>query len=411
MPAAKSAPRRNIIAAAIDLLLYPHAWVRSAAARVLGLALATVPAEAFLSGSGSRGDVAAVVASAAKPAAVSLPPWAQWMASPAALHAVARRCVSQLASPLLTSALADQASRNLLHLTLALHAATPASAREPLDTAVAAGHAADVAAGAVAATTTAAAASAAGASSSGTADQLMRLFSFACAVGRFHADTARGALLRWIAAASVRLPASDMRRYLRPVVQLLYRLSQLPEAPSAGGIGGGVAAAAAAPAASSGSRATSNANANLVGAEARGLGAETLELLQSSLGAQAVLQMLAAERAAVASTRLVRRRDRAQQRITDPVAAAREREKKQKAKRRQKARRVATLKHTRGREPVLPRSSFAAPHAAAPLASPSTTGASEAGGGGGSSDRLVPERRGGPAANSFMSGRKRKRAE
>jgi uncharacterized membrane protein YgcG len=140
-------------------------------------------------------------------------------------------------------------------------------------------------------------------------------------VGRLRNEHAQTAALKWMTAAALRLPPTEMLRYLVPAARLLYRLtsSDAPEAQ--------------------------------LSAAVRMLATEAVELLQSHAGSQAFLCALNAERARVASVRLARRRDRALQKVLDPAAAAAVKAKKQAAKVRSKARRVDEHRLRAGKAP------------------------------------------------------------
>ena len=258
--AARAAPR--ITAAAVDLLIHPHAWVRMAAARLVGLHLASAPAAA--------------------PAAAAPAPW---LASPPALLALCMRCVSQLASRALGPRLAEQATKNLVAATLLLADA----ARLPAA-------AAPAVAGAAAAPALA-------------ADPLLAVFFRATtAAASRGGDACRLAVLKWLAACALRLPAADTLRCLAPAARLLHRLVN-EAVVGAAGAGG-------------------------CSAEVKALAGEALELLQGALGVGAVVGALSEERRRCAERRAARTAARAQLKVTAPQAAAREKIERQAVKRR-----------------------------------------------------------------------------
>jgi hypothetical protein len=128
------------------------------------------------------------------------------------------------------------------------------------------------------------------------------------------------AVLQWVAAASVRLPPSAWPRFLPAALRLLFRISTLGDS-----------------------------EASSYPASVRALAQETGELLQSHVGVDVYVRLLAAERNRVAAARLARRRDRAVERVLDPQAAAQAKAKRQAAKLRQKKRKVDEFRMQKGK--------------------------------------------------------------
>jgi hypothetical protein len=360
-----NADSSNVILAASELLLFPMAWVRLAAARLLGLFL-------------SRRDVAAIDAPAA------------FLASGRVLSALGLRMCNQLTSRHLGTRLAEQAAKNLTFVTLALSAIVPASQRNAISASVAQGHAVDIANAADAAradeiprtnacadsssriptsdevnasagdgkaralfdigkrasnVTGANTAAAAGDDKIDSADDgadefadddtdegdgrakhdpVFSIIARACSIARFpvlgqDGDTARSAVLLFLSSVAQRLPSGELLRYLAPITRLILRLST-------DGADSGAAPSAA----------------------TASLAAEALTLFQKVAGPQAVLGALNAERARVAAVRLGRRRARATLAVTDPEAAAAEKQRRNQSKARGKKRRVEEVMLAKG---------------------------------------------------------------
>lgn len=402
-PMVDDASGQNIIAAASNLLLYPHAWVRLAASRLLGLFLSRRAVERFqqaadttaasaqtsdadvdvdedvdavdeegdeAGGDGSGDEEAdeesdddeasgdddadddageqelehsnAAAAAEASNAALrssmrDVDGAAVWMASERVLTTLALRTCSQLASRHLGTHLADQAAKNLVFLSLSLHAIVAPERRNDLDPLVAEGHQADAATSASA--SSAAAAEGAmdeGADDEGNAaggaaeseqremkrDPVFSIFARACNVARFHGDAAKSAVLKWIAAVSMRLPRDEMLRYIVPPAKLLYRLTSmdLPD--------------------------------HEISPATRALASEAVELLQGQVGTHAFLRVYNQERARVASVRISRKRDRAMLKVVDPEAAALAKSKKSAVKYRQKKRKIEGFKAAKGKPTI-----------------------------------------------------------
>jgi hypothetical protein len=191
-PVVADATGMNMPSAAAGLLTYPHAWVRLAASRVLGLFLSRRRVEGFAAaavaaaeeeaaegdgesdgcgeeedeevdakGNEAGGDEeeeeeaedgdeeAEEAADAALADAVAaLDGAAVWMANERILSAVALRVVAQLSSRHLATPLAEPVAKNLVFLTLALHANVPEGRRNAVNATVQGGADADAAAAA-----------------------------------------------------------------------------------------------------------------------------------------------------------------------------------------------------------------------------------------------------------------------
>ena len=378
---APSASPADVVAAACDLLLFPHAWVRLAAARLLGAFLARRDLTSFA----ATPPPSPAGAASSSPSSASNACGA-WLRDEATLHRLASRLASQLGGAHSGPALLEQAAKDALFVALALHASVPVSRRNKVHPllaleeerqeggASAAAAAADGEAaeggdsdedgsgsdddddddddggsaegGATAASSSAAAAAAKpshdneDASEEGEEEQrdpLYRLVDRLCHMAAQppkprrtdnsgsgnsssnSGDASRSAILRLLAALVVKLPPNEARRYALPVVRLLYRVTSADDADAS------------------------------VSAGSRALASEALELLQERLGSAPVLRALNAERARVASKRFQRRKDRALAKIIDPAAAARAKEKRQRAKLRQKKRKVEAFRAAKGK--------------------------------------------------------------
>lgn len=312
----------NAVAAAANALLYPHAWVRASASRVLGQ---------FFSGKQPE----------------ELP---AWLAQADVLQRLCYRCVSSLDVPTgLPAAYADQVTKNLVFSSLALRhvvavrAGVAGVGLAPLDPVVAAGHAIDVGAhqqtqqeAAVDKTGSSGNDEVSGSESEGeeegeggqvagarSVDELVAVFIRATSTASKSAgDITKACVLRWMAAVTLRLPLSDLLRCLVPCVRLLYRLTTvaLPERECS--------------------------------SETRALAQEAVELVQAQAGAQAFLHAFNAERLRVGANKVQRRKDKMLQRVLDPEAAAAQKAKRQAAKLRQKKRKIAGYKLVKGKEGV-----------------------------------------------------------
>jgi hypothetical protein len=211
-------------------------------------------------------------------------------------------------------------------VTLALHHMVPLARRNPVDADVAAGAAADEGSAGSGGAPPAASASQAAAGPVEAAapprvgsDPVYRVFDRATTVARMRGGAACSAVLKWMSAVALRLPAAETRRYMVPCARLLYRLT------------------------------SSDAPDTQLAPSVRALAAEAVDLLQSHAGAQAFLRAFNAERGRTTTRRLARRRDRALQKVLDPAAAARLKAKKQAGKVRAKARRISEYRLLKGK--------------------------------------------------------------
>jgi U3 small nucleolar RNA-associated protein 20 len=290
-------------AGALNLLRYPHAWVRLAAARVVGAYLAAPRAEP----AHARG--------------------AHWAASTGPLLALARASVHQLSATSLGPRTSAQAEKNLVHATLALWDATPPAARAPSP---------EPPAGAGAGAPSNAmddgdgdgdgsgddggAAGGEGGAAAGPTDPVLLVFHAATTAGSFAGgDATKSAVLRWLAACALRLPREGLRRYLSPAARFLHRVTT-----------GRFSRAACAP-------------------ETVALAGEALELLCDCAGVEEVTRAMNGERARAEGVRRARAAARAQLRVTDPAAAAAERLRRNAAKARAQKRAVTALRAAQGR--------------------------------------------------------------
>jgi len=139
-------------------------------------------------------------------------------------------------------------------------------------------------------------------------------------IGTTGGATAVAAVLKWVAAAVVRLPAASSHRYLAPVVRLLYRIGTLGDS-----------------------------EASSYPAPVRALAQETDELVQAHVGGDVYVRLLGEERNRVAAARLARRQERAVERVVDPLAAAASKAKRQAAKLRQKQRKIDDFRMQKGK--------------------------------------------------------------
>ena len=299
--------------AVFQLLLYPHAWVRLAAMRWLDL---------FLERRTTTAAAAAVGTTA--PAAAASPSHSV-LRSPATCFRVARLLATQLSSPHLGAALADRSVRCLLFLTLLLFEKTQqasggdAAADEEAE-AEGGPSTVDPGDGGASKAPPRAAASAVSASAPRPSDPLLRLFDRMASKGTTGGAIAVAAVLKWVAAAVVRLPAASSPRYLGPVVRLLYRIGTLGDS-----------------------------EASSYPAPVRALAQETDELVQAHVGGDVYICLLGEERNRVAAARLARRQERAVERVVDPLAAAASKAKRQAAKLRQKQRKIDEFRMQKGK--------------------------------------------------------------
>jgi hypothetical protein len=154
-------------------------------------------------------------------------------------------------------------------------------------------------------------------------DALLSVFVRATSTAsRSSGDITKACLLRWMAAVALRLPVPDLLRCTVPCVRLLYRLTTvvLPERECS--------------------------------SDTRALAQEAVELLQAQAGAQAFLQAFNAERGRIGGRKMQRRKERVLQRFMDPSAHAASKAKKQAAKTRQKKRKIAAFKASKGKDGV-----------------------------------------------------------
>jgi hypothetical protein len=321
-----------------ELLLYPHAWVRLAAVRWL---------DVFL----SRRDIPAVLGISGPLLSIT-----SWLRSPTTCFRVARMLATQLTSPHLGPALVDHCVRCLLFLTLLLNELTQcdianaSSIRSATSGAATAGVRCDADTdddtekcdvgdnirenvgascdmGPLKATDVV--------NVSGLAtrhDPLLRLFDRMSSIGTTGSAAATRAVLKWIAAAAVRLPSAVTNRCLPPIVRLLFRIATTADvggkAPS-GGATGGISGA--------------------YPSDVRALATEAGELIQAHVGGAVYVSQLNVERNRVAAARMTRRQDRALTRVLDPQVAAQTKAKRQAAKMRYKKRKVDEFRMMKGK--------------------------------------------------------------
>ena len=329
--------------ATCDLLLFPHAWVRLAAGRVFGLFLSRRSIELFSSAAvAGRFEELSI----AKHVQAS-DPLAVFLASENALYTICMRLCTQLTSKHIGSSIAEQTTKNLIFATLSLHSLVPLHRRNKVDPIVERGRKEDEASESSSAT---------GVQSnkpqvddsvdertqeesddekedgddlaSKDRDPVYSVFARACNVARLlpqgsafgdddagaKGEEARAAVLKFVAAVSLRLERGEMLRYLVPIVRLIHRLT----AETMSGAGGGGS--------KSGKQVSDKSDPT---AMSRGLALESLELLQAQAGQQAVLLALNAERGRVQRLRLDRRKERAVLKVTDPEAAGLEKQRRQ----------------------------------------------------------------------------------
>ena len=323
----------NVAAGAVELLRYPHAWVRLTASRALGLCLARRKLDAFAPQSSAQHSMA-----------FTQDPAGYWLHDISVVSSIARRLVGQLSAPDIGDTAAEEAAKNLVTLALALHRLTPLAERNTVTVAVAT----------VGATHGAAFAPDAPvrdvrdyddkadddgnedavddddiddssesdedtdyvAAKPRLRDPLYGLVDYACSVAARNTDASVAAVLKWTAAIASTLPGEEMLRYLIPVVRLLYRITESDDA--------------------------------TISAATRALATEATELLAARVGSEAFTHALSAERARVSSIRLRRRHNRAMLKVMDPAAALRAKEKRQRAKLRQRRRKADAFREAKG---------------------------------------------------------------
>ena len=149
---------------------------------------------------------------------------------------------------------------------------------------------------------------------------MLTVFHAATTAGSFSGgDATKVAVLRWLAAVSLRLPGAELARYLPPAARFLHRLTS-----------GRFPPAECSP-------------------QTVALAGEAVELLGEVAGVDAVSRALGAERVRAEATRRARATARAQLRVTDPAAAAAERIRRNAAKGRSQKRAVAAMREAKGR--------------------------------------------------------------
>jgi hypothetical protein len=329
--------------ATCDLLLFPHAWVRLAAGRVLGLFLSrrsiSLFSDAAIAGNFEENSIIKYVKATDPPAA--------FLGSESALHTVCMRLCTQLTSKHIGSSIAEQTTKNLIFATLSLHSLVPVHRRNKVDSVVDRGRRADesslVSVNEAKNTKEDTILNVAeegreddeevekvegGEIDLNDRDPVYSVFARACNVARLlpqgsgfndddagaKGEEARAAVLRFVAAVSLKLERNEMLRYLVPIVRLIHRLTT----DSLSGAGGGGS--------KSGQQVMDKSDPT---AMSRGLALEALELLQAQAGQQAVLLALNAERGRVQRLRLDRRKERAVLKVTDPEAAGLEKKRRQ----------------------------------------------------------------------------------
>lgn len=330
--------------ATCDLLLFPHAWVRLAAGRVFGLFLSRRSIELF----SSAAAAARYEESSISKHVLDIDPPAAFLASENTLYTVCMRLCTQLTSKHIGSSIAEQTTKNLIFATLSLHSLVPLHRRNKVDPIVDRGRKEDEASESLSSNhalqsnepkvddTVDEKTQDESDEEKDDADDVIRndrdpvysVFARACNVARLlpqgsgfgdddsvaKGEEARAAVLRFVAAVSLRLERNEMLRYVVPIVRLIHRLT----AETMSGAGGGGT--------KSGKQISDKSDPT---AMSRGLALESLELLQAQAGSQAVLLALNAERGRVQKLRLDRRKERAVLKITDPEAAGLEKQRRQ----------------------------------------------------------------------------------
>lgn len=367
----------DISTTCLDLLTYPHAWVRLASSRLLGLILSkrdlvaltevgeevaqqtSLHVEYSISNNESDPQIVTAESDDEDQGEKDLDgdqeiddsvmerfeelcvemysdrdPMLPWVASRTILRRIARSSTTQLTSSHLTTVLAEQVCKNLIFVTLGLHATTPIARRNPVHPLVLEGHKRDLEIEQASEQgedevmsekqneaqqeTNVSAADLSRPYKFSFHDPVYSIISRITNIARTHGDLPKSIALKFIAAMAMKLPPRELRRYLYPIVRLLFRLTSV------------------------------DLRASEITPETRALANEAMEFVQSTVGVHAFLRLFNAERARVSSARIARKREQAIKKIVNPEEAEMLRRKKhENAAKRRKAK-IAAFKAARG---------------------------------------------------------------